>query len=516
MFNLSAILEDSAHEVPRRHALVWGGARLSYAMLNSAANAVANMLRSRGIGPGDKVALCCPNLPQFPVIYFAILKAGAVAVPLNTLLDSWEFAYHLDDSDAKIFFCFEGTADLPIGERGFTGFQRAASCEHFIVIPANWASKASLVAGAEVLRQVVVGHSAVFGTVATDPGDTAVILYGSSTPDRLACGAEVSHLSMLLNAVIMDSLFPRTVHDRYLAALPLFHSFGQTVCMNMGLYRRATLVMLPDFEPRAALAVMQREHVTFLAGVPTMYWSLLTTEGTEHVNIEQIAADLNAAVCGGAALPAAVRRRFAQRFGVEVFEGYGLSETSYATSFSRPDRPMKPGSIGPPIWGVEMKLIDPNWNDIDGGGPGEVAIRGHNVMKGYYNRPAETAEVMRDGWFRTGDIGRRGDEGNYYIIGRSRDVIIRDGVTIYPSEIEEVLMAHPQVSLASVTGVPHDEHGEEIKAYVIRAHGAAIREQELVAWCAEALPADRYPRVVEFRDTLPMTATGKILKRELG
>ncbi len=517
MFNLSVILEDSAREVPRRDALVWGGARLSYAMLNSAANQVANMLRSRGIGPRDKVALCCPNLPQFPVIYFAILKAGAVVVPLSTLLDSWEFAYYLDDSDAKIFFCFEGTADLPTGERGFTGFQRTASCEHFIVIPVNWASKASPVAGAEVLRQAVASHSVVFGTVAADPGNTAVILYGSGTPGRLALGTELSHLSMLLNAIIIDSLLPRATHDKYLVALPLFHSFGQTVCMNMGLYRRATLVMLPHFEPRAALAAMQQEHVTFLAGVPTMYWSLLTTGDsgdTEYFSIKQIAADLNVAVCSGAALPAAVRRRFTQRFGVELIEGYGLSETSYATSLSRPGRPAKPGSVGQPIWGIEMKLVDANWNGIPGEGPGEVVIRGHNVMKGYYKRPAETAEVMRDGWFRTGDIGRRAD-GNYYIIGRSSDVIVRDGVTIYPREIEEVLIAHPQVSLASVTGVPDDEHGEEIKAYVVRAQGSAIRDQELVAWCAEALPADRYPRLVEFRDTLPMTAIGKILKPEL-
>jgi len=198
-----------------------------------------------------------------------------------------------------------------------------------------------------------------------------------------------------------------------------------------------------------------------------------------------------------------------------VLEGYGLSETSPVACFNQPGRPPKPGTIGTPIWGVEMKLVDAEWNDIEGEGPGEIAIRGHNIMKGYYKRPEATAEVMRDGWFRTGDIATRDADGYYAIIDRAKDMIIRGGFNVYPREVEEVLMSHEAVSLAAVVGVPHEEHGEEVKAYVIREPGATITEEELVAWAKENMAAYKYPRIVEFRDSLPMTATGKILKREL-
>jgi long-chain acyl-CoA synthetase len=536
MLNLSIVLEDSARGVPDRDALVLGDTRLPYAAVNAIANQVANLLRSRGIRRGDRVALCCPNLPWFPMVYFGILKAGAVAVPLNDLLEPWEFAYHLDDSDARMFFCFQGRADLPgergladfqgradlpVGERGLAGFQHAASCEHFIVLPddillpGDPASTCSPIADVEELWTTIKDLPMTFETVATDPADTAVILYGSGTSGRPAIGAELTHMNLLLNAMMTDSMFTRAPHDTYLVALPLFHSFGQSVCMNMGFLRRATLVLLPRFEPGKALALMERHTVTFLAAVPTMYWALLNVEGAECYDLKKIAANLTVAVAGGAALPAVVSKGFTERFGIEILEGYGLSETSPVAAFSRSDRLIKPGSIGSPIWGVELKLVDPNWNDVEGAGPGEIAIRGHNVMKGYHNRPDETAQVMRDGWLRTGDIGRRDEDGYYYIIDRSRDLIIRDGVTVYPREIEELLMKHPQVNLAAVVGVPHELYGEEIKAYVVPASGSLISANQLQKWCVSALPADGYPRLVEFRDRLPMTATGKILKREL-
>jgi long-chain acyl-CoA synthetase len=220
-------------------------------------------------------------------------------------------------------------------------------------------------------------------------------------------------------------------------------------------------------------------------------------------------------VSGGAALPLEILKGVKNKFGVDILEGYGLSETSPVASFNRPDRPTKPGSIGLPIWGVEMKLIDDEWNDVEGEGPGEIAIRGHNIMKGYYKRPEATAEAIRDGWFRTGDLARRDDEGYYFIVDRSKDMIIRGGYNVYPREIEEVLMTHPAVSLAAVVGVPHDSHGEEIKAYVILKPGASATPEEIVAWSKDQMAAYKYPRIVEFRDELPMTASGKILKREL-
>jgi long-chain acyl-CoA synthetase len=299
-----------------------------------------------------------------------------------------------------------------------------------------------------------------------------------------------------------------------LVTLPLFHIFALTCVLNVGIYRRGSLVLVPRFEPRAVIQLMVKEKVNFFAGVPTMYWGLLNDD-TSADDVEKISGCLRVAVSGGAALPMEVLKGFKTKFEVDVLEGYGLSETSPVVSFNRPDRPAKAGSIGLPIWGVEMKLIDDDWKTVEGEGPGEIAIRGHCVMKGYYKRPEATAEAIRDGWFRTGDVARRDDEGYYFIIDRSKDMIIRGGFNVYPRELEEVLMTHPAVSLVAVVGVPHDTHGEEIKAYVIKNAGDETTEDELIAWGKENLANYKYPRIIEFRDSLPMTATGKVIKREL-
>jgi long-chain acyl-CoA synthetase len=512
MLNLSVVLDDAARDTPDREALVFGDMRLSYAFVNTIANQVAGLLRARGIGPGDRVALACPNLPYFPMVYFGILKAGAVVVPLNVLLKRREIAYHLEDSEAKALFCFEGTPELPLGEAGWGAFGDIPGCEHFFVLPAT--PLATEVAYGESIWAAVADQPGEFETAATEPDDTAVILYTSGTTGRPK-GAELTHQNMVLNAMVCDSMFDSAGDDVFLAALPLFHAFGQSVVMNAGFVRHATVVLMPRFEPGAALDLMLAEKVTFFAGVPTMYWGLLTHEGGHtQEDLDRIAANLTTASSGGAALPLEVLNRFAERFGVGVLEGYGLSETSPVASFNRPDRPARAGSIGRPVWGVEMRLIEDDWKDA-GDGPGEIAIRGHCVMKGYLGRPDATAEVLRDGWFRTGDIARRDEDGFYYIIDRSKDMIIRGGFNVYPREVEEVLMTHPEVSLAAVVGVPHDTHGEEVKAYVIPVHGATLTEEKLVAWAKENLATYKYPRLVEFRDDLPMTATGKILKREL-
>lgn len=512
MLNLSVLLTDAARETPDRDAVVFNDLRLSYGFINTIAGQVANLLRSRGIGPGDKVALSSPNLPYFPMVYYGILKAGAVVVPLNVLLKPREIAYHLADSDAKAFFCFEGTPELPLGEMGWAGFNDTGGCEHFFLLPATPLAMESPIEGTQTFWAALDGQPATGDDALTEPTDTAVILYTSGTTGQPK-GAELSHQNMLMNAIISDKMFTRTDHDVFLAVLPLFHSFGQTTTMNTGFLRRGTLVLLPRFEPGQALDLMVKEKVTVFGGVPTMYWALLGHPG--EIDYAAIQAALHTAVAGGASLPMEVLTGFENKFGVKVLEGYGLSETSPVASFNRPDRPTKPGSIGLPIWGVEMKLIDSEWKAIEGEGPGEIAIRGHNVMKGYYERPEATDEVMKDGWFRTGDIARRDEDGYYYIIDRSKDMIIRGGFNVYPRELEEVLMTHPAVSLAAVVGVPHDSHGEEIKAYIIRKPEAAITEDELIAWGKENFANYKYPRIIEFREELPMTATGKILKREL-
>lgn len=510
MLNLSIVLEDSARQQPDRTALVFGDLRLPYSLVNTIANQVANLLVSRGVGKGDKVALACPNLPYFPFVYYGILKTGATVVPLNVLLQSREIAYHLRDAEAKALFCFEGTPELPLGERGRAGFDAAETAEHFLVLPATaFATESEY---GETLWAALDGVPGEFETVQTAPDDTAVILYTSGTTGQPK-GAELSHQNMLLNAMVSDEMFPHGEEgDTFLAALPLFHSFGQTTVMNLGFRRGATVVLMPRFEPGSALELMRAESITFFAGVPTMYWAMLTKI---HTDGDEVPASLRVAVAGGASSPAEVLGDFEATFGIGILEGYGLSETSPVASFNQLGRPTKPGTIGTPIWGVEMRLVDNDWKTIEGEGPGEIAIRGHNVMKGYYNRPEATAEVMRDGWFRTGDIATRDADGYYAIIDRAKDMIIRGGFNIYPRELEEVLMTHPGVSLAAVVGVVHESHGEEVKAYVIRASGAAVTEEEMVAWCRENMAAYKYPRIVEFRDALPMTATGKILKREL-
>jgi long-chain acyl-CoA synthetase len=514
MLNLSILLEDSARLHPERTAVVLGDTRLTYAQVDAAANQVANMLVARGIRPGDKVALSCPNLPYFPIVYYGILKAGGVVVPLNVLLKGREIAYHLKDSEAKAYFCFQGTADLPMGTEGKAGFDETAGCEQFFLITADPAAP-SPIEGAETMGRALAGQPPVFSTVLAAETDPAVILYTSGTTGQ-AKGAELSHSNLILNALTCNRLFGSTqATDTHLLVLPLFHSFGSTVNMNAGFSVAATLVLLPRFDAAAAVKLLESENVTFFAGVPTMYWGLLNAL-SDGVDVERIAANMRVAVAGGSSLPVEIINQVKQRFGVQILEGYGLSETSPVATFSDPHREPRPGSIGIPIWGVEVKLIDPEWNTIAGADEiGEIAIRGHNIMRGYYNRPEATAEVIRDGWFRSGDLGRRDKDGFYYIVDRAKDMIIRGGFNVYPREIEEVLMTHEAVSLAAVIGVPHESHGEEIKAYVIRTEGATTTEDELIAWSREQMASYKYPRMVTFVDSLPMTATGKLLKRAL-
>ena len=513
MLNLAVLLEEGAREVPTRTAIIFNDMKLPYAAVNAAANQVANGLVGLGIQPGDKVALTCPNLPYFPIIYYGILKAGAVVVPLNVLLKGREIAYHLADSDAKAYFCFQGTPDLPMGQFGHEGFEQTPSCEHFFMITIDPAG-ASPIEGTRTLGQLMYRQPPTFDTVMTHADDTAVILYTSGTTGQPK-GAELSHSNMLLNARLSDSMYEAQPDDVHLVTLPLFHSFGQSVQMNTGFYNKSALTLLPRFDADAALSIMQRDKVTIFAGVPTMYWAMLNHPNPEKFDIAGIAANLRLAVSGGSAMPVEVMRAFGEKFGVQILEGYGLSETSPVATFNRLDRPAKPGSIGLPVWGVQGRLVDPLDQDVPLGEMGEILLKGHIVMKGYYKKPEATAEAMRGGWFHTGDLARMDEEGYIYITDRVKDMIIRGGFNVYPREIEEVMITHPAVSLAAVVGVPHESHGEEVKAYVILKPGQTVDEAELIDWCRGCMASYKYPRLIEIRESLPMTATGKILKREL-
>ncbi|MGH9209541.1 MAG: long-chain-fatty-acid--CoA ligase [Acidimicrobiales bacterium] len=512
MLNLSVLLDDSAREVPERPAVVRGDAVLTYGAVNAAAGQLAGALVAAGVESGQRVALSCPNLEWFPLAYYGILKAGAVVVPLNVLLKPREVAYHLRDSEAVAYLCFAGTSDLPLGAMGYEGFSQVESCHTFVLLPADLMAP-SPIEGVPTALEFMSGQPAEFETVATGAEDTAVILYTSGTTGQPK-GAELSHANMLLNARMCDLMFPASGPDTHLVTLPLFHSFGQTVQMNGGFYVGSTLVLLPRFTPDAALQLMGIHEVTFFAGVPTMYWAMLGAE-VPGLDVEKIASQLRVTISGGSAMPVEVMRAFEDRFGVKILEGYGLSETSPIATFNRLDRPSKAGSVGLPVWGVSVRVVDGDDQDVPTGEQGEVVIRGHNVMKGYLGRPDATAEAMRGGWFHTGDVGRLDEEGYLFITDRLKDLIVRGGFNVYPREVEEVLMTHDAVSLVAVVGVPDDRLGEEVKAFVVREADAEVTEAELVAWAKQQMADYKYPRVVVFVDELPMNATGKILKREL-
>ncbi|MEU8526532.1 long-chain fatty acid--CoA ligase [Streptomyces sp. NPDC048629] len=514
MLNLSVLLEDSARNHPDRNALVLDEHHMTYAEVDAAANQVANLLVERGIKRGDKVALSCTNRPEFAVVYYGVLKAGAVVVPLNVLLKQREIAYHLADAGAIAYFCFEGTDELPIGYEGLLAFHDLDSVDHFFLITSDPDAPAPT-EGVETLSSALADKPRTFESVATEATDTAVILYTSGTTGQ-AKGAELSHANTMFNVLTVNRMFQnRPATDSHVVCLPLFHTFGATVQMHAGFSTAATLHLVPRFDPARVVRLMAEEEITFFAGVPTMWWGLLR-ELTEDIDVARIARNLRIGMSGGASLPVEILKEVDDRLGVRIIEGYGLSETSPLATVGDPDGPPRPGSIGRPIWGVELKLLGRDGIEVTRPGEiGEIAVRGHNVMKGYHGRPEATAEALRDGWLHTGDLARRDEDGWYYIVDRSKDMIIRGGFNVYPREVEEVLMTHPAVSLAAVVGVPHESHGEEVKAFVILHGGVEVTPAELVEWSREQMAGYKYPRIVEVVDSLPTTATGKILKRQL-
>ncbi|WP_295674104.1 long-chain fatty acid--CoA ligase [uncultured Mucilaginibacter sp.] len=512
MLNLSVILEDSANRYPAKNAFTFMDTSLTYSQVNGYANQVANGLKAIGIKAGDKVAMGCPNLPYFPILYFGILKAGAVVVPLNVLLKKDEIEYHLRDSDAKAYFCFAGTADFPMGETGYEAFNKVTSCEHFVMIMPQPGMTPGI-EGVTSLSDFIADQPASFEMQQTGAEDTCVIIYTSGTTGQPK-GAELTHSNLLLNAVAICDLMDNDDDDIALIVLPLFHIFGMTVMMNAGVYKGRSSVMLTRFDAESVFEAMEKHKVTVFAGVPTMYWGLLNYTDPKF-DYESIAKTLKVCCSGGASLPVKVLQDFEKRFNVPIVEGYGMSEGSPVVTFNQLKTVRKPGSIGKPFWGVEVKLVDADGAEVPVGEKGELLYRGHNVMKGYYKKPEETQKALKNGWMYSGDIAIKDEDGFFYIVDRTKDMIIRGGMKIYPREVEELMIKHDAVSLVAVIGTHHEEMGEEVKAFVVLKGGYTISEAELIAWTKERIASYKYPRKVEFIDALPMNATGKILKREL-
>jgi long-chain acyl-CoA synthetase len=491
MTNLANGLVEAAKVYEGRPAVRLGDTTMSYAELADASAKVAVTLRGRGLQPGERVGIMLPNLPAFPVIYYGVLRAGGVVVPVNPLLKTREIAFYLGDSGARWMFAFAGFAD----EAAKGAAEASAEC--IVVTPGEFEQSLEAVQPDPLVTE-------------RESQDTAVILYTSGTTGRPK-GAELTHASLSKNAEVSARLFTLTSDDVIFGGLPLFHSFGQTCALNASVWEGALLTLLPRFDPVSALETLQRDRVTIFEGVPTMYTALL--QHPQRADYDT--SSLRLCVSGGAALPVEILRGFEDAFGCIILEGYGLSETSPVASFNHPDRERKAGSIGTPIEGVDFRLVDDNFADVPEEQVGEIAIKGHNVMKGYWNRPEASREAMRDGWFRSGDMARRDEDGYYFIVDRKKDLIIRGGFNVYPREIEEVLYEHPAVAAAAVIGVPHPTHGEEVAAAVQLLPGASVTPEELREYTKERVAAYKYPRHVWFVDALPMGPTGKILKREI-
>jgi long-chain acyl-CoA synthetase len=489
--NLAQNLIDTAGRQGDRPALRLDDVELTYDALNGASAHVAGLLRELGVEPGDRVGIMLPNVPYFPVAYYGVLRAGGVVVPMNVLLKGREVAFYLADSGAKVLFAWHGFA-----EAAQAGAEEAGA-EVVLVEPGK-------------IEQRIGAAEPVIELAERAGDDTAVILYTSGTTGKPK-GAELTHDNLDTNVEVVTELFGLTSDDVILGALPLFHSFGQTCGLNAAVKSGALLTLLPRFEPAKALEVLQRDDATIFEGVPTMYGALLHDPGREGADLSR----LRLCVSGGASLPVELMRGFEGAFDAIILEGYGLSETSPVASFNHPDRDRKPGSIGTPIRGVEMKVVDEDDNDVPAGEVGEIVIRGHNVMRGYWERPDATEECMKGGWFHTGDMAKVDEDGYFFIVDRKKDLIIRGGYNVYPREVEEVLYEHPAVREAAVVAVPHDELGEEVGAAVALKDGEDVGADELKSYVKEQVAAYKYPRHVWFVDELPKGPTGKILKREI-
>ncbi|WP_043442804.1 long-chain-fatty-acid--CoA ligase [Arthrobacter sp. L77] len=505
MSNLANNLVATATRSPSTVAIKLDDVEVTFGALEVLSQKVATLLTEYGVQRGDRVALIMPNIPQMAFVYYGVLRAGAVVVPLNPLLKGREVAYHLTNSGARLVFAWEGI--IAEAQAGAEASGAETGGEVSVVT----------VDGGAFMQRVSAAEPTP-GVVELDGEDTAVVLYTSGTTGRPK-GATLSHTNLSRNTEISRDLMGTKEGEVLFGGLPFFHIFGQTCALNAAVLTGATVTLLPRFEPGKALEIIQRDRVTVFEGVPTMYVAMLRHPDVAGTDLSSV----RVAVSGGSALPVEVLHEFERVFKADLLEGYGLSETSPIVSFNRVGQLRKPGSIGTPVDGVEVRMLDPQGAEVPQGEVGELAVRGHCVMKGYWDNADATEAAIPDGWFRTGDLARVDEDGLIFIVDRKKDVILRGGYNVYPREVEEVLYEHPAVAEAAVIGVPDDLHGEEIVAVIgVRAEHApaddAAREAlaaEITAFAKERVAAYKYPRRVVLVEALPKGPTGKILKREI-
>nr|WP_206686920.1 MULTISPECIES: AMP-binding protein [Microbacterium] len=504
--SVASILAESAVRHADRPALLFAGTTTTYRELWEQTRAYAGALQAHGIGPGSRVAMIVPNVPDFARVYYAALSLGAIVVPVHLLLKSAEITYVLKDAGADLF-----VVAAPLLAEALPAAASAEVPVVTVLLPAGAPAPAG---DLPRLEQEAAASTPLLRHTPTRPSDPATILYTSGTTGTPK-GAVGSHLSIVeqVHCTLIDS-FDLSADDIVFGGLPLFHTFGQTAVMNMAFRVGASVILLPRFDADEALALMVAHGATVFTAVPTMYVGML-----EAAHRSDARPPLRYAVSGGAALPVVVLEAFREQFGADVHEGYGLTETAPIVSSNTLVEPIRPGTVGRALWGVDIAIADGEKDDAvvlldDPDALGEIVVRGHNLFTGYLGRPEATDAAVAGGWFRTGDLGRYVD-GVLTIVDRKKDMIVRSGYNVYPTEVEAVLAQHPGIAVAAVFGVPDHVRGQEIHAAVVAHDGVALDDAEVVAFVRDRIAAYKYPRTVHVIDELPLGASGKVLKRAL-
>ncbi len=498
------LLKNSVEKYPDKNALLFYQYQRTYSQLWEDVNRFARALQDRGLNPGDRVALMLPNCPQYVVAYYGALLVGGVVTQINPLLVATEVQALLEDSGSRAIIALDGVLPRVQAIRSLTALE--------IVVGVNLEGKSVTVEGVEDFMALMAS--------VTDPRpfavevrseDPAVLQYTGGTTGR-SKGAVLSHRNLVANVLQMhafNELYPG--EERSLAVIPLFHVYGMTVVMNLGVHLGGTMVLLPRFNLSEVLDAIQTQQVTLWPGVPTMYVALLQVPRLDPASV----ASIRLCNSGSAPMPIDVMYQFEEKTGATILEGYGLTEASPTTHAHASWMPRKPGTVGIALPSTEFRIVDlESHQDLGPGELGELWVRGPQVMKEYWNRPTETSETLVDGgWLRTGDLASCDSEGYLSIVDRLKDLIIASGYNVYPREIEEVLYQHPQVLEAVVVGAPDPYRGETVRAVVVPKPGSNLDDKELTRYLADHLAVYKRPTIIEFRSELPKTAVGKILRR---
>jgi long-chain acyl-CoA synthetase len=521
--HLYGLLEQAARSHPRGTATLFYGARLDYRALKRAADAFAGSLAALGVQRGDRVALILPNIPAYPIAHFGTLRIGAVLVPTNPLYVERELEHQLRDAGAETAVVFDKLYPRLAAVRESTPVKRVIVAEARTFLPpllrlVLWIKerggfRPNPSQGVLRLADLLRGPAGDSDPAPVSPDDTAILLYSGGTTG-VSKGAELTHRNALVNvAQVRAWLWPmQDRQETILCALPFFHSYGMTTALHLAPLLASTMLLLPRFDLNEVVARIGRHRPTIFCGVPSMYNAI-----NHHPKADrETVGSIRLCVSGGSGLPEEVQKRFESLTGASLVEGYGLSEASPVTHVNPMAGRRKLGSIGLPIPGTEARIVDPETRaPLGPGHEGELAVRGPQVMRRYWNRPEETAAVLHDGWLLTGDIAVMDEEGYFRIVDRRKDVIISAGMNIYPREIEEVLLQHPKVMEAAVIGIPSRLREEVVKAFLVARPGETVTRAEILEFCRDKLARYKLPREVELRDALPKSIVGKVLKRVL-